>query len=297
MLTGQDHGKPGCGLAVKVRSYLRKYGVRLAVILVIVVFIALLSNGLRAGRANIVRDGTGSMTMPIKKAATAIVSWMEDLYNTMYHYDMLQEENEQLRAQLAELQEQARDYNEVFEENDRLHELLDFQDKHRDFVFETARIVSWDSSNYTSAFTISKGESSDIEVGDSVVTEYGALVGQVTETGSNWSTVRTVVDVNMDVGALVGTSGYAGMIVGEFSLMQEGLTRITYLAGGAQIFKEDVVLTSGAGGSFPAGLLIGHVVTVMSEAGGQTTYGIVEPECDLDALSHVYVIRDYDIVD
>ena len=87
------------------------------------------------------------------------------------------------------------------------------------------------------------------------------------------------------------------MVVGEFSLMREGRTRITYLTGGGQIFKDDEVLTSGAGGTFPSGLLIGTVAAVMSEAGGQTTYGIVEPSCDLSSLSQVFIIKDYSIVE
>ena len=188
-------------------------------------------------------------------------------------------------------------YPELSAENERLRILSGLQEKREDFVFESAKIVSWDSSNYASAFTISKGETAGVELGDSVVTESGALVGQIIELGSSWATVRTIVDVNMDVGALVGENDYAGMIVGEFSLMQAGLTRMTYLASGAQIFVDDEVFTSGKGGAFPAGLLIGTVTAIMSEAAGQTTYGVVEPACDLDNLSQVFVIKDYEIVE
>ena len=282
---------------MKIRRYFYKYGLRVAALLLLVVLVTVIGSGMRGGEPGMLRNAAGSVTMPLKKAAAAVVGWMETIYNTMYRYDLLVEENQQLRSQIAELQEQARNYQEVFDENERLHVLLDFQEKHRSFDTESARIVSWDSSNYTSAFTVNKGEDAGIETGDSVITEYGVLVGQVTETGSNWATVRTVIDTGMSVGALVGVSGYAGMVVGEFSLMREGRTRITYLTGGGQIFKDDEVLTSGAGGTFPSGLLIGTVAAVMSEAGGQTTYGIVEPSCDLSSLSQVFIIKDYSIVE
>ena len=68
------------------------------------------------------------------------------------------------------------------------------------------------------------------------------------------SRVRTVIDVDMDVGALVGSDGSAGVITGEFSLMKQGLTRITYLSSGAQIFLDDEVLTSGKGGSYDSAM-------------------------------------------
>ena len=101
----------------------------------------------------------------------------------------------------------------------------------------------------------------------------------------------------MDVGAAFGESGYTGMISGDFSLMKQGATRLTYLTAGSQLFKGDEVLTSGKGGAFPAGLMIGTVTTIMTEAGGQTTYGIVEPACDLELLTQVFIVKDYDIVE
>ena len=164
-------------------------------------------------------------------------------------------------------------------------------------MLEGAKIVAWDTSNYTSAFTIGKGSKNDIALGDCVVTEYGALVGQVIELGSDWATIRTIIDVNMDVGALVGEDSYAGVITGEFSLMKQGLTRVTYLSSGAHIFQHDEVLTSGKGGSFPPGLLIGDVSTVMTESGGQATYGIVTPACDVSRLSQVFIIKDFEIIE
>jgi rod shape-determining protein MreC len=282
---------------VKVKQYFYKYGVKVAVIVVVVALIALIGAGVRSGVAGPLGNGAGALKMPVQKAASAVVDYMESLYGYLYKYDRLVEENNSLRAQLAELQEQARSYDEVNEENSRLRQLLDLREKRADFVYESAKIVSWDSSNYASAFTISKGSDDGLEVGDSVITEYGALVGQVTELGSNWATVRTIIDVNMDVGALVGDNGYAGMVEGEFTLMKQGLTRMAYLSSGAQIFQGDEVLTSGKGGSFPSGLLIGTVTAVMTEAGGQTTYGVVEPACQLDGLSQVFVIVDYDIVE
>ena len=65
-----------------------------------------------------------------------------------------------------------------------------------------------------------------------VVTEYGALVGQVTELGENWATVSTLIDVDMSVGAYVGSSGSSGMVVGEYSFMRDKRAKLTYLADG-----------------------------------------------------------------
>ena len=276
---------------------MKKHGIKVAIIVMIAAIFVLAGSASRDGKAGFVKDMQGSLAAPSRNAASAITDWMQGIYGYLYEYDMLVEDNNALRAELAEAQEMAREYEELKAENDRLYTLLELREKRADFVLESSKIVSWDTSNYTSAFTIGKGSNSGIELGDCVITEYGALVGQVYELGTNWATIRTVIDVNMDVGAFVGSNNYAGVISGEFSLMKQGLTRMGYLAGGAQIFTGDEVLTSGRGGAFPSGLLIGTVTTVMTEAGGQNTYGVIEPACDVDGLSQVFIVTDYEIVE
>ena len=282
---------------MKLKHYLSKYGLRLAIATAILALIILSVSSVLGGRAGALKNADGALKAPVQKASSALLDWMEGLYGYIYAYDRIVEENNSLRAENAALREAARDYDDLEAENVRLRELFGWAEKHTDFVLESAKIVAWDAGNYTSAFTISKGSDAGIELGDCVVTEYGALVGQVFELGSEWAAVRTVVDVDMDVGALVGPDSYAGVVTGEFSLMKQGLTRMTYLASGAQIFVDDEVLTSGKGGSFPAGLLIGTVSKVMSEAGGQVTYGIVTPACDVTTLSQVFIIKDFEIIE
>ena len=282
---------------MKLKLYLSKYGVRIAVIVVILALIGLSVSSVLGGKAGLLKNADGALKAPVQKAASAALDWVEGLYGYIYAYDRMVEENNSLRAENAALREEARSFKELEEENERLRALFDWSVKHTDFNLESAKIVAWDASNYVSAFTISKGANAGIELGDCVVTEYGALVGQIMELGDEWATVRSVIDVDMDVGALVGDESFAGVITGEFSLMKQGLTRVTYLTSGAQIFPKDEVLTSGKGGSFPAGLLIGEISTVMTEAGGQMTYGIVTPACDVSRLSQVFIIKDFEIVE
>lgn len=282
---------------MKLKLYISKYGVRIAIVAVIAALIVLSVSSVLGGRAGLLKNVDGALKAPVEKAATSLLDWIEGIYGNIYQYDRMVEENNALRKENAELRESAREYAEVKAENDRLRTLFGWLEKHTDFETDSAKIVAWDPSNYTSAFTISKGSSSGFELGDCVITEYGALVGQIVDLGSDWATVRTVIDVDMDVGALVGEDSFAGVITGEFSLMKQGLTRLTYLTSGAQIFQDDEVLTSGKGGSFPAGLLIGEIQSVITEAGGQITYGIVTPACDVSRLSQVFIIKDFTVVE
>ena len=119
----------------------------------------------------------------------------------------------------------------------------------------------------------------------------------MTELGETWATVSTVMDVDMSIGAYVGTSGASGMSVGEFALMKKKEAKLTFIAEGAQIFVGDEVLTSGSGGAFPAGLLIGTITNLQTEAGGQIEYGIIKPECSFDTLVQVFVIKSFEVVE
>lgn len=278
-------------------KFLKTKGLRLlAIVLAVVILVAVVS-GVRGGNAGFFSNAAATVTRPLRQAATAVTGWLEDVYSYLYRYNQLEAENEALQAQVAELQSQLRDAEEAIEENNRLRALLEFEERHSDFVLESTRIVDWTASNWTRSFTISKGEDTGIALGDCVITEAGVLVGQVTELGSNWATVRTVIDVDANVGALVGEAGNAAMLVGDFTLMQSGRAKLTYLTEGTQLLEGDSVLTSGKGGVFPQGLLVGIIVEVHTEAGGQSPYGVVEPACDLDQLSQVFVIKDFNVVE
>ena len=280
-----------------MKEYLRKNGLRVGIIVAAAALIIGLGAAARDGRIGFVQNLSGIVKSPIQKVLSSAVNWFDSMYGYLYEYDSLMAENESLRSQLADAQKSARDGIEASEENTRLRKLLELREKHTDYVMESCKVVLWSSSNWSSAFTISKGSASGIELGDPVITEYGAVVGQITELGTNWATVSTVIDVDMSVGAFVGATGNSGMVVGEYALMRDKTAKLTYLADGAQIFVGDDVLTSGSGGAFPAGLMIGTLTAVQTEAGGQIEYGIVEPQANLDSLVQVFVIKDFTVVE
>ena len=280
-----------------MKEYLRKNGIKVGIIVAAVVLIIGLGSAARDGRIGFLQNVTGIVKAPMQKVLSSAVNWFDSIYGYLYEYDSLMAENESLRSQLADAQQSARDGIEASEENTRLRQLLELREKHTDYEMESCKVVLWSSSNWSSSFTISKGESSGIELGDPVVTEYGAVVGQVTQLGTTWATVSTLIDVDMSVGAFVGATGNSGMVVGEYSLMKHKQAKLTFLADGAQIFVGDDVLTSGSGGAFPAGLVIGKLTAVQTEAGGQIEYGIVEPQCELDSLVQVFIIKSFESVE
>ena len=281
-----------------MKKYLKHYGLRLAIVVVIAALIVGLATRERAdGHSGPLSSTASSLRIPIQGAVGSVVDWMRGIYGYIYQYDKLVAENESLRQQLAEAQDQVRQSAEAAEENVRLRTLLGYLEKNTTFVTESAMITSWDASNWVSAFTISKGSDNGIEKGDCVITESGMLVGQISDLGAGWATVRTVIDVNMDAGVLVGDASVAAMLVGDYALMQESKSKLSYFTEDTTLFIGDDVVTSGRGGAFPSGIIVGTVTELRSEAGGQSYYAVVQPAVDLNMLSQVFIIKDFEVIE
>ena len=134
-------------------------------------------------------------------------------------------------------------------------------------------------------------------VNNCVVNETGALVGVVTEVGLNWCTVATVLDTQAQFGATVFRTGESAVAMGDLELMQSGKLRLSYLSGANTPVGGDMVLTSGLGGYYPSGLVIGTVEDVRTDDSGLTQYAVVQPTVTPSALVEVFIITAFDIVD
>lgn len=273
-----------------------------AVILVLAVVLCIATAAgsvLLGGDANPLSNALGVITSPIRGAVGSFLQWTEDQYDYAFRYEELKEENERLKEENRALQEQAREGQAASRENELLRELLGLAARRSDFVFESARVVSYGASNWASTLTLSKGESSGIAVGDCVVTasEAGELVGVVTELGANWCTVSTVIDAATEMGGLISRTSGAGILEGDFALMGEGKLKLSYLPQGTEFIAGDEIVTSGKGGVYPSGLLVGYVTEIRSDPSGMTRYAVVEPAADLDDLIEVFVIKEFDIVE
>ena len=122
-------------------------------------------------------------------------------------------------------------------------------------------------------------------------------MGVVAEVGYNWSSVSTVINTDTEMGGIVTRTYSAGVLEGDLALMQEGKLRLSYLPDEAQLVAGDEVLTSGNGDVYPAGLVVGQVDSVFTDASGLTRYAIITPEVQLDQLVEVFIIKEFDIVE
>ena len=240
---------------------------------------------------------TGIVVSPFRAGYTAIANWFNDFQNYYKDNTDLREENAALRQQIAQMEETIRQAKADVEENAKLRELLNLTKQRRDLTdFEACMITEHEVTNWTSSLTLNKGTSLGIEVGDCVIDECGNLVGVVSQAGTNWSTVLTLVDTDTSLGAQVFRTKDLGVAQGDFSLMREQRLRLDYLPADCSLLPGDVVVTSGLNGIYPSGLVIGSVEELRKDDSGASSYAILAPETDLDSLTEVFVIKSFEIV-
>ncbi len=210
-------------------------------------------------------------------AADTASDAIEDATVSDATYTALQEENAELRAQLVEMEE-------LRQENERLTSLLDFQDQY-DLSGVTGVVIGSSSDSYSREITVNLGSNSGVEAGLAVVGP-GGLVGQVIEVSPLTCRVRLLADPQSSISAYLQSSRAECIISGSV----DGLLYLEYLDDSVQVEVGDVVVTSGIGGTYPAGIAIGTVTNVISEAGTSDRTIIVSPLAETDSLEEVTIV-------
>ena len=229
---------------------------------------------------------------PIRSGVNSLTDRVEQLYSYMFEYESLKAENEALKEDLSAIQDQARRMDSLIQENERLRELLELKQANEDYEYVDGYIISWSSNEWSSTFTINRGSNVGIEEGMCAITSRGELVGLVSEVGTNYAIIKTVLDSSLEISATIASSGYNGMVQGGYYSGQAGMLRMNYLPTSATIRNNDQVVTTGAT-VYPRDLIIGNVVDAGFDDTGVAKYALLEPAADVSSLEQVFVITQY----
>ena len=280
-----------------MKDFFRNNGALILVIAVLLAAITAVSSYVLQGVPNPLANVLGVITTPIRNGISSFAGWAEGIYNYSFQYDELQAENARLRKEIAELEAKAREGEADSKENERLRTLLGLRQKRREFDFESATVTARGSSNWDSTLTLSKGAEQGVQAGNCVVDEAGNLVGIIEEAGANWSTMITITDATLEMGALIARTDSTAVLEGDFTLMADGKLKLTYLPENTELITGDLVLTSSMGGNYPSGLVAGTIESIHTDASGMSRYAVIVPAADLDDLVQVFIIKAFDIVE
>ena len=231
---------------------------------------------------------------PIRAGAAALTDQAEQMYSYLFHYESLAAENEALKDRISRLEENARRADALIRENERLRALLELKDVREDFQLVDAFVIGSSSLDWTNTITVDRGTNVGIAVGMCAITANGQVVGLVTEAGSNYAVIKTILDSSLEISGIISSSGYTGMVSGAYSTGNEGMLQMNYLASSAILRNNDQVVTAGST-VYPRDLVLGHVVDADFDETGVAKYAILKPAADFSNLEQVFIITAYNV--
>jgi rod shape-determining protein MreC len=205
-----------------------------------------------------------------------------ELMSVYRHNQALREENERLRKEII-------DNTEIVAENARLKALLDYRKGAPQFDTVVATVIARDPAAWTNVIVINRGTAQGVNKDMAVVTPRG-LVGSVVQAYSNTAKVQLILDPRSAVGCLVQRPESRVAAIVEGNAAKPLSPRMVNIARDADIIKGDKVITSGLGGIYPKGILVGEVTDVVNEEGGLLKYAVLKPAADFDRLEEVAVV-------
>ncbi len=231
---------------------------------------------------------------PLRSGLSSLTMQAERLYDYIYRYEALEAENEQLKEQVSQMEDAARQAESVSRENERLRKLLELQEAHEDFHLVDAYVISRSSNDWTNTVTINRGASSGLAVDMCAINEDGAVVGLITEVGSNYAVIRTVLDSALRISATLSSTGNSGVVQGGYISGHETLLEMKYLPSSVNPLTNDQVVTAGST-VYPKNLILGYVSTVGYSDTGVEKYALLKPAADISSLEQVFVVTEYSV--
>lgn len=228
---------------------------------------------------------------PLQKGMNQFGNYLSGLTSNLSSSAVLEEENKTLREKVDTLTAENSKLVLDKEELERLQTLLDLKNEYSEYDTVGANVISKGSGNWYSRFTIDKGTNDGIKVDCNVMAGAG-LVGIVTKVGPNWANVRSIIDDDSNVSAMVSTTSDTCIIAGNLELIDQGtLSLVKLMDDNDHVHVGDKVVTSNISEKYLPGILIGYISELNNDANNLTKSGQLTPVVDFRHLQEVLVIR------
>ncbi len=262
--------------------------------LVITVVILSIAIGIfnAASDVTFLEDAVKVVITPVQKLCTNIGNGISDFFDYFSDKEKLHEEINRLKDENAQLKVQINENEASKTENEQLRKLLNLKSGNSRFELETAEVIARDPSNWYNTLTIDKGSTDGIAVNQPVISSGNSLVGRISDVGTTWSKITLLTDPEHAVGSQILRSGEYGICEGEGNLTSDGGCRLSFISKNANIIVGDTVTTSGLGGIYPKGLVIGKIQKIRPDIQGISQYAIISPEADFKNIQAVFVIKN-----
>lgn len=240
-------------------------------------------------RFPVINRAVTAVITPFAAATNAVGGFVDDTGKAMTTVESLQQENETLHNEINELRYANLAMADIYAENQRLREMLNYKNSHPDEQLVVAKVLGRAPGELRDSLYIDKGTEDGVQQDMAVVTPEG-LVGLVDEAYASSARVMLVTSTRCNVGARIlrANSRAVGIVAGRggdnVPLLMEHLPRE------AEVYAGDVVVTSGYSQNHPSGIVIGTVKESGLDAAGLLRNATIEPAAVRSGMEEVFVV-------
>lgn len=239
-----------------------------------------------------INTAVGYVVVPFQQGIGNVGGWLSRRTEELSQIRQLLDENQALKEQVADLTVDNTLLQQDKAELKRLRELYKLDNQYDEYTKVGAKIISRDTSNWYSTFTINKGVEDGLSVDMNVIAD-GGLVGRITSIGPNWSKVTSIIEDNANVSAKTLTTSDTMMVTGDLEAMKDGVIRFSLLVDSKNAVTEgDKIVTSHISDKYLPNILIGYIYSIETDLNNLTKSGYISPAVDFEHLEEVLVILE-----
>ncbi|MBN2557455.1 MAG: rod shape-determining protein MreC [Clostridia bacterium] len=268
----------------------RRFQIISAIFLLLIV---ILFSADRFSKANIVRDIITAPVAIAQKGIKAAGIWIDGIVSGIKGYARITSENESLRNENLELYEKNAELAGMEAENQRLREALKLKDRFSGYEIIGANIIGVNPGNFFYNFRIDIGSLDGVETDDPVIAADNVLIGRIYSVGLTTSVVVPLTDERTGISAwTTKTDGGHAVVKGDIEYKALGLCLMDTISQDVNLEIGDVVETSGMGGIYPRGILIGTVEEIYKETSLIERHAVIKPYVDFNSIQEVYILKE-----
>jgi len=249
---------------------------------------SLLSLALR-GKSSPFTSAAGLVTSPLQGLCASLANRAKGFAGYFRSSAALQKELDEKNKEIASLRKRLVGYDDALKKNANYQKFLGLKKEKPNFKFQEAGIIGIDAAGQFSTFTLDRGSSKGIKVKNPVLCgEY--LVGVVVKVESTTCTVETILNPHVNVAVYETASGEIATANTTAEFSAQGLCAVPQLPRTTAVIPGALICTSGVGGIYPKGLILGTVTDVIDDDQNVSAIAIVQPAADFAALRDVFVL-------
>lgn len=261
----------------------------LVILTIICVALAMLT-GSQVISISPLRNAAGTFLVPLQTGINKVGDWLNGQRIGQKNARQLAKENKELKSKVADLEEENTVLTENTKELEDLRKLYDLDQDYNDYDKIAASVIAKGTGNWYNTFTVNRGTDDGVAVNMNVISD-GGLVGIITETGKNWSTVRSIIDDDNNVSAMLLDSSENCIVTGSLSLIESGKLALSELRTDAKVSTGERVVTSNISDKYLPGILIGYVDSVQDDSNLLTKTGYIIPAVNFQSVNTVLIIK------